>query len=1058
MRTGPADSGMDPAAKRSRNAGGAASAPVAAAAEDPLTEPWHTVSDYFGVYDSWTEDDTHDSSSESNTDLRVVRWDSNDNVARASESQRSVGVAPGAVKTEPVEALRVTGAGADNPHVAREDGSGSASGSPAADNSVLNRKIDSMLALRLLTDSSYVAGGARPDHLQGCPRVRGRIFKEHVAKGRRRKKGTDLWHFKARRESFVPPGPDPEAGVVCSQGTVTLVDKNSTISESPLSPVKLPAMEYRLIRSLSSSAKDKRAQQPVRLDPDGWRLYHILPPEAHAVPAVEITGEGLKERAQRRADLSRATVRSSGASKVEDSSTPRVGLAIDLPPQPESEWLQFRSKDGVVAGAFAPNSRGHAQFTTPAADFAEWHRRCDGEPSYSPGTVVGITGSDEISRCTSRAAMVGVISCEAAVEGNCPKDKVGWDLVCYVGRVSVRVQGLWKSGWWVLPSGLDDGTAVAMPGCQAAATETTSRPVFGVIAQAERREGWGSDTEGSCCCGGRAVRKHSMQQSTSNSRGQIELVHCSISPPASARVVQPSTNSRCSSCKVTSIRLLVVTLLCCLPLLLIHMQDHRNLENRPPIFHDNSIILRCLASAPNGSVVYPSVTWMSNASDLRWVPIVAVGDCARPLLWNSTDGISRGFAQGQLADSFGWEIAYCQADSNATFESHEYAVWKSTWTRNHHMGKIAAHSVDLLGTDTGSCIAVDAVRVVADPQSCSRAHRANEWIAAPHLVSGPRINDDTRKLEAIMSRGKAAAGVIFRPWLAWGSDVRPLLAPPQVAAGTSTTKALASLAQVVCRQYSNSTASPFFASSCRALWLHASAGRLNVSAVSYLCGPKPNWLTGPGKFARSGKYHGLPTPCNEEDAVLPWVQQLDPMAPALPLRGIAAEVLQIYQPGYMGPYRGREEVLEVLGKHIFSNEYSPIAEHAWTGDVAGAEACRGDERSIAQCFPMQLWERYLSAQPHRRSLFSTSCGVDAMVVGCTVPSNVADEGATSVLRKLCGDKNANTTPPIGKKVHHNKVPVPKTTKRTMAIIETPTQAQLQNFQGIMWGEYVLISA
>eukprot|EP01047_Picozoa_sp_COSAG01_P037876 COSAG01_NODE_3038_length_6684_cov_114.904480_5_plen_102_part_00 len=46
-------------------------------------------------------------------------------------------------------------------------------------------------------------------------------------------------------------------------------------------------------------------------------------------------------------------------------------------------------------------------------DFAEWHRRCEGEPPLEEGDVIGFDGQGLISRRTAGATMLGVISRKA---------------------------------------------------------------------------------------------------------------------------------------------------------------------------------------------------------------------------------------------------------------------------------------------------------------------------------------------------------------------------------------------------------------------------------------------------------------------------------------------------------------------------------------------------------------------------------------------------------------------------------------------------------------------
>ena len=121
----------------------------------------------------------------------------------------------------------------------------------------------------------------------------------------------------------------------------------------------------------------------------------------------------------------------------------------------------------------------------PARAVAEWHRRAPAEPRFEVGTVVGISGDGLLSRNTTHAAMVAVVSRQAAVEGSCPgpgEDRAAFDSIAYVGRVPVAVRGRWRAGDRITPSGRNDGTAAAVAGADAG--RGAAGPLLGVIIEA----------------------------------------------------------------------------------------------------------------------------------------------------------------------------------------------------------------------------------------------------------------------------------------------------------------------------------------------------------------------------------------------------------------------------------------------------------------------------------------------------------------------------------------------------------------------------------------------
>jgi hypothetical protein len=91
-------------------------------------------------------------------------------------------------------------------------------------------------------------------------------------------------------------------------------------------------------------------------------------------------------------------------------------------------------------GAFVRRNDG-VQLVSACGDFAEWHRRREGEAPFEEGDVVGFDCEGHISRATRQAKMFGVISRRAVVEGSTPPQAERWrfDTVAYTGIVPVKV-------------------------------------------------------------------------------------------------------------------------------------------------------------------------------------------------------------------------------------------------------------------------------------------------------------------------------------------------------------------------------------------------------------------------------------------------------------------------------------------------------------------------------------------------------------------------------------------------------------------------------------------
>jgi len=115
-----------------------------------------------------------------------------------------------------------------------------------------------------------------------------------------------------------------------------------------------------------------------------------------------------------------------------------------------------------ILGSIEIDGFGGVQFASPEADYAEYLPKISGE-TLRPGDVVGIVNG-KVSRATVGARSVKVMSSRPIVSGNFPgNDQLdAFGLVAFMGQVPVRVRGPVRAGDYLIPSGLQDGTAVAI--------------------------------------------------------------------------------------------------------------------------------------------------------------------------------------------------------------------------------------------------------------------------------------------------------------------------------------------------------------------------------------------------------------------------------------------------------------------------------------------------------------------------------------------------------------------------------------------------------------------
>ncbi len=125
-------------------------------------------------------------------------------------------------------------------------------------------------------------------------------------------------------------------------------------------------------------------------------------------------------------------------------------------------FITFFDSNGAV-GAVEGNGAGGIVLDTSGADVAEWLPRLDATENIGAGDIVGVFNG-RISKRTTGAMRVMVVSTAPAVLGNNPGDEKEslYEKVAFIGQVPVKVRGPVQAGDFVLPSGRNDGTGVAV--------------------------------------------------------------------------------------------------------------------------------------------------------------------------------------------------------------------------------------------------------------------------------------------------------------------------------------------------------------------------------------------------------------------------------------------------------------------------------------------------------------------------------------------------------------------------------------------------------------------
>jgi hypothetical protein len=132
-------------------------------------------------------------------------------------------------------------------------------------------------------------------------------------------------------------------------------------------------------------------------------------------------------------------------------------------PTDANNYITFMNSAGNI-GSIEGNGSGGVTLSTTGGDFAEY-LPVRGSENELPeaGDLVGLLGG-AVCLNTDGASRVFVVSTAPAVLGNRPEEgNMSREVpIAFVGQVPVRVRGPVQAGDWIIPSGQNDGTGVAI--------------------------------------------------------------------------------------------------------------------------------------------------------------------------------------------------------------------------------------------------------------------------------------------------------------------------------------------------------------------------------------------------------------------------------------------------------------------------------------------------------------------------------------------------------------------------------------------------------------------
>jgi hypothetical protein len=116
----------------------------------------------------------------------------------------------------------------------------------------------------------------------------------------------------------------------------------------------------------------------------------------------------------------------------------------------------------AITQAFFWNNLGVA-YESGSADYAEWLERARPAERMEPGDIVGVAGG-KVSKSTAGAHKLLVVSRAPIVLGNMPQpeEEKNYEKIAFLGQVPVKVAGPVRTGDYIIPSGLEDGTGIAV--------------------------------------------------------------------------------------------------------------------------------------------------------------------------------------------------------------------------------------------------------------------------------------------------------------------------------------------------------------------------------------------------------------------------------------------------------------------------------------------------------------------------------------------------------------------------------------------------------------------
>lgn len=129
-----------------------------------------------------------------------------------------------------------------------------------------------------------------------------------------------------------------------------------------------------------------------------------------------------------------------------------------------NNYISFLRGNGTFAGAIDGGGANNTiRYQSVGSDYAEWLPCLQEDEVIEAGDIVGVFGG-KVTKTTEKAHHFMAITDRPIVLGNMPDKEQEhlYEQVSFIGQIPIKVRGSVQAGDYIIPSGLNDGTGIAV--------------------------------------------------------------------------------------------------------------------------------------------------------------------------------------------------------------------------------------------------------------------------------------------------------------------------------------------------------------------------------------------------------------------------------------------------------------------------------------------------------------------------------------------------------------------------------------------------------------------